>query len=72
MGFEHRQEAERFLAELREPFAKFGLKLHPDKTRIVEFGRYAEKIGETGATAGTREHSHRLDLQLSIEPLWFH
>ena len=40
MGFEHRQEAERFLAELREPFAKFGLKLHPDKTRIVEFGRY--------------------------------
>ncbi|MGH9606407.1 MAG: reverse transcriptase domain-containing protein [Terracidiphilus sp.] len=42
-GFEHRQEAERFLAELRERFAKFGLALHADKTRIVEFGRWAER-----------------------------
>jgi hypothetical protein len=31
------------LAELRERFAKFGLELHADKTRIVEFGRYAEQ-----------------------------
>jgi len=42
-GFEHREEAEQFLAELRERFAQFGLALHPDKTRIVEFGRYAER-----------------------------
>ncbi len=42
-GFEHRHEAERFLAELRERFARFGLELHADKTRIVEFGRYAER-----------------------------
>jgi RNA-directed DNA polymerase len=42
-GFQHRHEAERFLAELRERFAKFGLELHADKTRIVEFGRYAEQ-----------------------------
>jgi RNA-directed DNA polymerase len=42
-GFEHRHEAERFLAELRERFAKFGLELHADKTRTVEFGRYAER-----------------------------
>ncbi len=42
VGFEHRQEAEQFLAELRERFAKFGLELHPDKTRLIEFGRYAE------------------------------
>jgi RNA-directed DNA polymerase len=42
-GFEHRHEAEQFLAELRERFAKFGLELHPDKTRLLEFGRYAEK-----------------------------
>jgi RNA-directed DNA polymerase len=41
-GFQHRHEAERFLAELRERFARFGLQLHADKTRIVEFGRYAE------------------------------
>ncbi len=43
VGFEHREEAERFLAELRERFAQFGLALHPDKTRLFEFGRYADK-----------------------------
>ena len=43
VGFEHRHEAERFLAELRERFAKFALELHADKTRIVEFGRFAER-----------------------------
>jgi len=41
VGFEHREEAERFLAELRERFAKFGLALHPDKTRLIAFGRKA-------------------------------
>ena len=39
VGFEHREEAERFLADLRERFARFGLALHPDKTRLIEFGR---------------------------------
>jgi hypothetical protein len=37
----HQGDAQRFLAELRERFAKFGLELHPDKTRLIEFGRYA-------------------------------
>src|SRR5260221_2501238 len=41
VGFEHRQDAERFLEELRGRFAKFGLELHPDKTRLIEFGRFA-------------------------------
>jgi RNA-directed DNA polymerase len=41
VGFEHRGEAARFLAELRERFARFGLTLHPDKTRLIEFGRTA-------------------------------
>jgi len=40
-GFEHRDEAERFLADLRDRFAKFGLELHPEKTRLIEFGRFA-------------------------------
>jgi len=40
-GFQHRSDAERFLADLRERFAKFRLELHPDKTRIIEFGRFA-------------------------------
>jgi RNA-directed DNA polymerase len=41
VGFEHEQDAQRFLAELRQRFARFGLELHPDKTRLIEFGRYA-------------------------------
>ena len=41
LGFQHREEAERFLAELGERLRKFGLELHPDKTRLMEFGRYA-------------------------------
>lgn len=43
VGFEHREEAERFLTELRDRFAQFGLTLHPDKTRLIEFGRYADR-----------------------------
>jgi RNA-directed DNA polymerase len=41
MGFEYQEDAQRFLAELRERFAKFGLELHPEKTRLIEFGRFA-------------------------------
>src|SRR6516164_9072626 len=43
VGFQHRHEAERFLRELRERFGKFGLALHPDKTRLIEFGRFAAR-----------------------------
>jgi group II intron reverse transcriptase/maturase len=43
VGFEHREEAECFLAALRERFARFGLALHPDKTRLIEFGRHADR-----------------------------
>ena len=41
VGFEHRAEAERFLNEFRERLAKFGLEIHPEKTRLIEFGRFA-------------------------------
>jgi hypothetical protein len=41
LGFQHRAEAERFLQDWRERLRKFGLELHPDKTRLIEFGRYA-------------------------------
>ena len=41
VGFEDEQDARQFLAELRERFARFGLELHPDKTRLIEFGRHA-------------------------------
>ena len=43
VGFQHRTEAERFLKEFRERLAKFGLELHPDKTRLIEFGRFAAR-----------------------------
>ena len=42
VGFQHRAEAERFLLEFAERLAKFGLELHRDKTRLIEFGRFAQ------------------------------
>jgi RNA-directed DNA polymerase len=41
VGFEHKSQAEKFLADLKERMLKFGLELHPEKTRILEFGCYA-------------------------------
>ena len=41
MGFQHRADAECFLEGLRERLRKFGLELHPEKTRLIEFGRFA-------------------------------
>jgi RNA-directed DNA polymerase len=41
VGFEHRQDAERFLHDLAQRLARFGLGLHPDKTRLIEFGKGA-------------------------------
>lgn len=50
MGFQFQDDAERCLAELRERLSKFRLELHPDKTSLVEFGRFAaenrQKRGE--------------------------
>ena len=37
-GFEHLEDARQFLADLRDRFARFCLELHPDKTRLIEFG----------------------------------
>jgi RNA-directed DNA polymerase len=41
MGFQHQDDAERCLRALRARFARFGLELHPEKTRLIEFGRFA-------------------------------
>jgi RNA-directed DNA polymerase len=41
VGIQHRQKAEQLLIELRKRFAEFGLSLHPEKTRLIEFGRRA-------------------------------
>jgi hypothetical protein len=44
VGFQHRKDAERFLAEFRERLASFALELHSDKTRLIEFGRFAQGV----------------------------
>jgi RNA-directed DNA polymerase len=51
-GFEHREDAEQFLSDLRDRFARFGLALHPEKTRLIEFGRFA---AENRARRGDRK-----------------
>jgi RNA-directed DNA polymerase len=41
-GFQHQADAERFLKEFQQRLAKFGLEIHPEKTRMIEFGRSAQ------------------------------
>jgi group II intron reverse transcriptase/maturase len=41
VGFQHESDARRFLDEMRERLGKFALTLHPEKTRLIEFGRFA-------------------------------
>ena len=43
VGFEHREDAEQFWTDLRDRLAKFGLELNAEKTRLIEFGRYAAR-----------------------------
>jgi len=43
VGFQYQADADRFLDNFQERLAKFGLELHPDKTRRIEFGRFAEE-----------------------------
>ena len=55
VGFQHRTDAERFLKEFRERLAKFGLELHADKTRLIEFGRFAARRPEAARRGKTRD-----------------
>jgi RNA-directed DNA polymerase len=41
LGFQHKEDAERFLAHLRQRLEQFKLQLHPGKTRLIRFGRFA-------------------------------
>jgi RNA-directed DNA polymerase len=58
-GFQYRGDAERFLRELRERLRQFSLELHPDKTRVIEFGRYAAS-NRRARGEGKPEHFHFL------------
>src|SRR5487761_2620090 len=44
VGFQYQDDAERFLGELRGRLAKFALELHPEKTRLIEFGPHAARL----------------------------
>jgi group II intron reverse transcriptase/maturase len=46
MGFQYQEDAQRFLEALRKRLAKFSLELHPEKTRLIEFGRFAAERRE--------------------------
>ena len=54
VGFQHKRDAERYLRDVGERLARFGLSLHPDKTRLVEFGRFAV-MNRRGRGAGKLE-----------------
>jgi RNA-directed DNA polymerase len=43
LGLQYRDEAESFRKQLREQMADYGLELHSEKTRLIEFGRFAEE-----------------------------
>jgi RNA-directed DNA polymerase len=43
VGFQHESDAQRFLEDLRERFRQFDLELHAEKTRVIEFGRFASE-----------------------------
>src|ERR1700730_43652 len=52
--FQHRDDAEKVLQVLPKRFARFGLTLHPEKTRLVDFGRQAlESADRMGTKPGT-------------------
>jgi len=46
VGFQHKEDADRFWADLMERFARFGLELKAEKTRLIEFGRFAVRKRE--------------------------
>jgi len=67
LGFQHRADAERFLEQLRERLGKFGLELHPEKTRLIEFWALRRRAPEEAWPRETGDlqlfgfHSHMWD-----------
>ncbi|MCI0408937.1 MAG: group II intron reverse transcriptase/maturase, partial [Acidobacteria bacterium] len=53
VGFQYEAEAKRFLEDLRDRFQKFSLELHPEKTRLIRFGRFARR--DAGRFDGRRK-----------------
>ena len=57
VGFEHEADARRFSTEMRERLEEFALTLHPEKTRLIEFGRLAAAKPRSGAGSANRRPS---------------
>lgn len=55
VGFQHRDDAERFQRELGERLAKFRLELHPTKTRLIAFGKFARSRRQEQGLGGKPE-----------------
>ena len=57
VGFQRRQDAERFRVELAKRLRQFSLTLHPKKTRLIEFGPFAaedrKRLGTDPPSSGT-------------------
>jgi hypothetical protein len=52
IGFEHERDARRFWDAMRDRLREFSLSLHPEKTRLIEFGRFAAGVSSyPGTTA---------------------
>ena len=67
IGFQHESDARRFLDEMRERLGRFALSLQPEKTRLIEFGRYAaERRARRGL--GKPEQLPGLHLHLRQDP----
>ena len=63
--FQYREDAEKVLDVLRKRFEKYGLKLHPDKTRLMDFGRKA--LAQSRNRVGrSRQHSIFSDSRTSV------
>jgi RNA-directed DNA polymerase len=57
VGFEYREDAERFWADLRERLANFSLELNAEKTRLIRFGRFAAQQRKERVSASLRRSS---------------
>jgi hypothetical protein len=68
VGFEQRHEVERFLVELRERFAKFGLELHPDKARPSSSDGTPERTDASVVMATRRRSTCSLHGRLGVDP----
>jgi hypothetical protein len=59
-GFEHQADAKAFLTDLDTRFEAFGLSLHPEKTRQIEFGRHAQSRKARGLGKARDIHVSRI------------